>query len=145
MDDSTSNITPAGQDNQNQDPSPSSPGPHVDTTTVPAPPEEQPTGSPEYRILYLLSYVPSPLFPGHWSMWVPYRGSDGSASGKGTRLHVTGDSRSGFAHDFAHDFDRGYDPGEDDRRPWARAVARIEERRVEDPPTPEGASAPRGV
>ncbi|RYP25260.1 hypothetical protein DL765_000141 [Monosporascus sp. GIB2] len=137
MEDSTSNNTPAGQDNQNQDPPPSSPGPHVDTTAVPALPEGRPTGPPEYRTLYLLSYVPSPLFPAHWSMWVPYRCSDGSASRKGTRLHVTGDSRSGFAHDF----DRGYDPGEDGRWPWVGAAARIEERHVEDAPAPEGAGA----
>ncbi|RYP78257.1 hypothetical protein DL771_000734 [Monosporascus sp. 5C6A] len=137
MEESISNSTPAGQDNQNPDPSSSSPGPYIDTTAVPASPEEQPTGSPEYRTLYLLSYVPSPLFPAHWSMWVPYRGSDGSVGKRGTRLHVTGDSRNGFAHDF----DRGYDPDEDDRCPWVRAAARIEERHVEDPPTPEGASA----
>ncbi|RYP08538.1 hypothetical protein DL764_001869 [Monosporascus ibericus] len=137
MEESTSNNSPARQDNQNQDPSPSSPGPQVDTPAAPAPPEEQPTGPPEYRTLYLLSYVPSPLFPAHWSMWVPHRASDGSVSKRGTRLHVTGDSRNGFAHDF----DRDYDPDEDGRRPWVRAAARIAERHVEDPPTPEGVSA----
>ncbi|RYP70655.1 hypothetical protein DL769_004901 [Monosporascus sp. CRB-8-3] len=137
MEVSTSDNSLAGQDDQNQDPSPSSPVPHVDTTAVPPPPEEQPTGPPEYRTLYLLSYILSPLFPAHWSVWVPYRASDGTASKKGTRLHVTGDSRNGFAHDF----DRDYDPDEDDRRPRAGAAARIEERHVVDPPTPGGAGA----
>ncbi|RYP47732.1 hypothetical protein DL768_006268 [Monosporascus sp. mg162] len=70
-------------------------------------------------------------------MWVPCRGPDGSVSKRGTRLHVTGDSRNGFAHDF----DRDYDPDEDDRRPWVRAAGRTEERHVEGPPTPEGAGA----
>ncbi|RYP18540.1 hypothetical protein DL767_009814 [Monosporascus sp. MG133] len=138
MEESTSNSTPAGQDDQNQDP----PLAVISRTTRrptagAAPPDGQPTGPPGYRTVYLLSYVPSPLFPAHWSMWVPYRGSDGGVSKRGIRLHVTGDSRNGFAHDF----DRAYDLDEDDRRPRVMAAGRIEERDVADPPTPEGASA----
>jgi hypothetical protein len=58
---------------------------------------------------FLLCYVPSPLFPAHWSLWIPYDGK----SGRGTRIHVTGDALNGFQHDF----DRGYDPRTDDRHP----------------------------
>ncbi|OIW29406.1 hypothetical protein CONLIGDRAFT_324722 [Coniochaeta ligniaria NRRL 30616] len=58
---------------------------------------------------YLLCYVPSPLFPAHWSLWIPYDGN----LGLGIRIHVTGDALNGFQHDF----DRWYDPKTDDRHP----------------------------
>ncbi|RYP72985.1 hypothetical protein DL770_007865 [Monosporascus sp. CRB-9-2] len=137
--DSTSNNTSAGQDDQNQDlpPWPSSPGPHVDTQAVPACPEEQPRGPLEYRTLYLLSYVPSPLLPAHWSMWVPCRGSDGSASRRGQLP-----ARDGrLAERLRARFDWDYDPDEGSRRPWVGAAARIEERHVDGTPMPEGVSA----
>ena len=58
---------------------------------------------------YLLCYVPSPLFPCHWSLWIPFDGQ----SGPGMRIHVTGDAKIGFQHDF----ERAYDPKKDDRHP----------------------------
>ncbi|KAB5576069.1 hypothetical protein GE09DRAFT_1215793 [Coniochaeta sp. 2T2.1] len=58
---------------------------------------------------YLLCYVPSPLFPCHWSLWIPFNGQ----SGPGMRIHVTGDARNGFQHDI----ERAYDPKQDDRHP----------------------------
>lgn len=58
---------------------------------------------------HLLCYVPSPLFPAHWSLWIAYAGT----SGRGTRIHVTGDALNGFQHDF----DPWYDPKTDDRHP----------------------------
>ncbi|KAB5550861.1 hypothetical protein GE09DRAFT_1222685 [Coniochaeta sp. 2T2.1] len=45
---------------------------------------------------YLLCYVPSPLFPCHWSLWIPFNGQ----SGPGMRILVIGDARNGFQHDF---------------------------------------------
>lgn len=77
------------------------------------------TESIAYRTLSLLSYTPSPLFPAHWSLWVPNLGGT-----EGTRLHVTGDTRNGFIHEF----ERNYNPNEDGRRPWMKAVAKIGDR-----------------
>jgi hypothetical protein len=66
-------------------------------------------GSPTL-MAYLVCYVPSPLFPAHWSLWIPY---DSRESTIGTRIHVTGDALNGFKHEF----DRRHDPATDDRRP----------------------------
>ncbi|KAL1952865.1 hypothetical protein VTO42DRAFT_4092 [Malbranchea cinnamomea] len=54
------------------------------------------------RPVFLLVF-PSPLFPAHWSLFVPCSPDHDEAVG--TRIHVTGDARSGFAHEFVRNYD----------------------------------------
>lgn len=56
---------------------------------------------------HLRCYVPSPLFPAHWSLWIAYAGT----SGRGNRIHVTGDALNGFQHDFDPWFNSKTDDG----------------------------------
>lgn len=50
-----------------------------------------------------LLIFPSPLFPAHWSLFIP--SPTPTTKSIGTRIHVHGDARAGFAHEFV----RGYD------------------------------------
>lgn len=59
--------------------------------------------------LFLLCYVPSPLFHAHWSIFIPEQAN----SQRGTVINVRGDPLDGFVHEF----DRGYVPSEDSDRP----------------------------
>lgn len=46
---------------------------------------------------------PSPLFPAHWSLFIA--SPSPTTESIGTRIHVHGDAKAGFAHEFV----RGYD------------------------------------
>ncbi|EMR66802.1 hypothetical protein UCREL1_6213 [Eutypa lata UCREL1] len=80
---------------------------------------------PGYRTLYIVSFIPSRLFPAHWAMWVPHQRDN-----QGTLISAQGDPGTGFVHEFL----REYNPKEDERKPWVKAVAQIEERYILDPP-----------
>ncbi|KAL6306021.1 hypothetical protein BKA93DRAFT_730209 [Sparassis latifolia] len=51
------------------------------------------------RDVYLISYD-SPLFPAHWSLWVPLA----TEPTLGKRIHVAGDAFTGFVHEFARQY-----------------------------------------
>jgi hypothetical protein len=51
------------------------------------------------RTLFLIVYK-SPLFPAHWSLWIPSL----SNPDIGERIHVTGDVHSGFEHEFVRNY-----------------------------------------
>lgn len=59
--------------------------------------------------LYLLCFIPSPLFHAHWSIFIPYQANPR----RGTVLDVRGDPLNGFVHEF----ERGYIPSEDPDKP----------------------------
>ncbi|KAK7756218.1 hypothetical protein SLS62_001811 [Diatrype stigma] len=101
---------------------------HCTHTSDPAPHE---TSHTAYRTLYLVSFIPSRLFPAHWAMWVPDQ-----IDNKGSLISVQGDPGTGFVHEIL----RNYDPKEDERRPWFKAIGEIEERLVQEP-----SEATRGV
>lgn len=61
--------------------------------------------------IYLLCYVPSPLFHAHWSVFVPNVGQ--LSPERGTVINVRGDPFKGFAHEF----ERGYVPSQDPEKP----------------------------
>jgi hypothetical protein len=61
------------------------------------------------RPVYLVVYN-SPMFPAHWSMWVPdYDANTQETGHMGKRIHVTGDSRTGFVHEFERNCDMNQD------------------------------------
>lgn len=62
-------------------------------------------------MVFLLCYLPSPLFHAHWALFVP----DPERPQRGTVLNVRGDP----LHGFAHEFERGYVPSEDPEKPPA--------------------------
>ncbi|KAG6357823.1 hypothetical protein INS49_013703 [Diaporthe citri] len=59
--------------------------------------------------VFLLCYLPSPLFHAHWALFVP----DQARPQCGTVLNVRGDPLNGFVHEF----ERGYIPSEDPEKP----------------------------
>lgn len=59
--------------------------------------------------LYLLCYIPSPLFHAHWSIFIPEQAN----YQRGTVINVRGDPLNGFVHEF----ERGYIPSEDPDKP----------------------------
>lgn len=59
--------------------------------------------------IFLLCYLPSPLFHAHWAIFVP----DQARPQCGTVLNVRGDP----LHGFIHEFERGYVPSEDPEKP----------------------------
>lgn len=61
--------------------------------------------------IFLLCYLPSPLFHAHWALFVPEQARPQS----GTVLNVRGDP----LHGFVHEFERGYIPSEDPEKPPA--------------------------
>lgn len=61
--------------------------------------------------VFLLCYLPSPLFHAHWALFVP----DPERPQRGTMLNVRGDP----LHGFVHEFERGYVPSEDPEKPPA--------------------------
>lgn len=61
--------------------------------------------------IFLLCYLPSPLFHAHWAVFVP----DQARPECGTVLNVQGDP----LHGFVHEFERGYIPSEDPEKPPA--------------------------
>jgi hypothetical protein len=68
------------------------------------------------RTIYLLVYN-SPLFPAHWSLWIP--SADNPDIGK--RLHAIGDASAGF--EIA--FERNYDLTTDTRHYQILPLARV--------------------
>lgn len=82
--------------------------------------------------IFLLCYLPSPLFHAHWALFVPEPGSPQ----RGTVLNVRGDP----LHGFAHEFERGYIPSEDPEKPPAvLKLGTIAERLVRpDDTAPDG-------
>ncbi|KAF3391177.1 hypothetical protein DPV78_010916 [Talaromyces pinophilus] len=52
------------------------------------------------RNIFLIIYK-SPLFPAHWSLWIPSVANPNI----GKRIHVTGDVKSGFEHEFVRNYD----------------------------------------
>jgi hypothetical protein len=61
--------------------------------------------------IFLLCYLPSPLFHAHWAVFVPEQARPKC----GTVLNVRGDPLNGFVHEF----ERGYIPSEDPEKPPA--------------------------
>lgn len=59
--------------------------------------------------IFLLCYLPSPLFHAHWAVFVP----DQARPECGTVLNVRGDP----LHGFVHEFERDYIPSEDPEKP----------------------------
>lgn len=59
--------------------------------------------------IFLLCYLPSPLFHAHWALFIP----DQARPQCGTVLNVRGDPLNGFVHEF----ERGYVPSEDPEKP----------------------------
>lgn len=59
--------------------------------------------------IFLLCYLPSPLFHAHWALFIP----DQARPQCGTVLNVRGDPLNGFVHEF----ERGYIPSEDPEKP----------------------------
>lgn len=59
--------------------------------------------------IFLLCYLPSPLFHAHWAVFAP----DQARPTCGTVLNVRGDPLNGFVHEF----ERGYIPSEDPEKP----------------------------
>lgn len=57
--------------------------------------------------VYILIF-PSPLFPAHWSLFIPSVSPDRTTDNPtqtGTRIHVHGDAKSGFAPEFVRNYD----------------------------------------
>lgn len=74
--------------------------------------------------IFLLCYLPSPLFHAHWAVFVP----DQARPQYGTVLNVRGDP----LHGFVHEFERGYIPSEDPEKPPAELkLGTIAERLIE--------------
>lgn len=59
--------------------------------------------------IFLLCYLPSPLFHAHWALFIPNQARPQC----GTVLNVRGDPLNGFVHEF----ERGYIPSEDPEKP----------------------------
>lgn len=85
--------------------------------------------------IFLLCYLPSPLFHAHWALFAP----DQTRPHCGTVLNVRGDP----LHGFVHEFERGYVPSEDPEKPPAMLkLGTIAERLVRPEDTaPEGKDA----
>lgn len=85
--------------------------------------------------IFLLCYLPSPLFHAHWALFVP----DPKRPQRGTVLNVRGDPLNGFVHEF----ERGYVPGEDPEKPPAvLKLGAIAERLIRaDETAPDGKDA----
>lgn len=74
--------------------------------------------------IFLLCYLPSPLFHAHWAICVP----DQAKPTCGTVLNVRGDAFKGFVHEF----ERGYIPSEDqDKPPKVLKLGAIEKSLIE--------------
>lgn len=85
--------------------------------------------------IFLLCYLPSPLFHAHWALFVPEK----SRPECGTVLNVRGDP----LHGFEHEFERGYIPSEDpEKPPTMLKLGRIAERLIRSEGTaPDGKDA----
>lgn len=59
--------------------------------------------------IFLLCYLPSPLFHAHWALFIPNQARPQC----GTVLNVRGDPLNGFVHEF----EREYIPSEDPEKP----------------------------
>lgn len=59
--------------------------------------------------IFLLCYLPSPLFHAHWALFIPNQARPQC----GTVLNVRGNPLNGFVHEF----ERGYIPSEDPEKP----------------------------
>jgi hypothetical protein len=77
------------------------------------------------RDIYLIVYT-SPLFPAHWTLWIPTEANP--QIGKG--IHATGDAANGFQHEFK----RNYDLSEEDRAYRLFLLAQVNDRWVVDVP-----------
>lgn len=81
--------------------------------------------------LYLLCFIPSPLFHAHWSIFVPSQ----AEPQRGTVINVRGDP----LHGFVHEFQRGYIPTEDpDKPPFVTKLSSV----TESVARPDGPSQP---
>lgn len=57
------------------------------------------------RPVYIIVYN-SPLFPAHWSMWIPsYDAATDAVKHVGKLIHVNGDAKNGFRHEFTRNYD----------------------------------------
>ncbi|KAK0716882.1 hypothetical protein B0T26DRAFT_646469 [Lasiosphaeria miniovina] len=74
-----------------------------------SPPDLDPDTTRLDRKAYLVAFLPSPMFPAHWALWIP-SATDQQA---GTLINVRGDPRNGFAHEF----ERGFRPRSCESRP----------------------------
>lgn len=77
------------------------------------------------RKIYLIVYR-SPLFPAHWSIWVPSL----SNTDIGKRIQVTGDSAQGFEHEFV----RNYNATGTKRQRSLFLLAEVDDKHVVDVP-----------
>lgn len=55
------------------------------------------------RPVYLIVY-PSPLFPAHWALWLPYYTNESEGS-VGKYINILGDSSTGFSLDIRRSYD----------------------------------------
>lgn len=85
--------------------------------------------------IFLLCYLPSPLFHAHWALFVP----DQARPQCGTVLNVRGDP----LHGFVHEFERGYVPSEDpEKPPTVLKLGTVAERLIRpEGTTPDGKDA----
>ena len=77
------------------------------------------------RNIYLIVYG-SPLFPAHWTLWIPTEANPQI----GTGVHATGDVVNGFQHEFK----RNYNLSEEDRAHRLFLLAQVEDQWVVDVP-----------
>lgn len=75
------------------------------------------------RKLFLIVYK-SPLFPAHWSLWIPSLADPNI----GKRIHVTGDVYSGFEHEFV----RNYNLENDTRTQVSIMLGEVDDKHVVD-------------
>ncbi|KAK3393960.1 hypothetical protein B0H63DRAFT_517125 [Podospora didyma] len=66
------------------------------------------------RSVYLAAFLPSPMFPAHWGMWIP----NALDQAVGTLINVRGDPCNGFVHEF----ERGYRAHDCESRPLLRPL-----------------------
>lgn len=78
------------------------------------------------RKVFLIVYR-SPLFPAHWSLWIPSLADPNI----GKRIHVTGDVHSGFKHEFV----RNHDLRTETRTHVVILIGEVDDRHVVDDDT----------
>lgn len=76
--------------------------------------------------LYLLCYIPSPLFHAHWALFVP----DQADPQRGTVINIRGDPLNGFDHEIQRDYVPSEDP---DKPPFMTKLGSLEDTLVVRP------------